>query len=124
MPEKTKQLRSKTAKAKGTTLTVKASDIGDVPAGKSAHALKKSGGIVGRASTTERSGRERVGAVGAGRVAQPPWRGRRLRGPPRWVMSISLGAFLRPCTGEPRLARVSWRCLASLRGTFGRSSRR
>ncbi len=58
------------------------------------------------------------------RGAQPPWRRVRLRGPPAWVMSISLGAFLRPCTGEPRLARVSWRCLASLRGTFGRSSRR
>ncbi|HZH17055.1 MAG TPA: hypothetical protein VE057_22055 [Archangium sp.] len=69
MPEKTKQLRSKTAKAKGTTLTVKASDLGDVPAGKSAHALKKSGSIVGRASTTERSVSRRR-APGEGKTAQ------------------------------------------------------
>ncbi|HZI04111.1 MAG TPA: hypothetical protein VEZ71_08825 [Archangium sp.] len=69
MPEKTKQVRSKTAKAKGTTLTVKASDIGDVPAGKSAHALKKSRGIIGRASTTERSVSRRR-APGEGKTAQ------------------------------------------------------
>ncbi|WPB77920.1 hypothetical protein KYC5002_01980 [Archangium violaceum] len=55
MPEKTQQLRARRAKAKGTTLTVKATDIGGVPAGKSAHSLKKSGGVVGRAKTTERS---------------------------------------------------------------------
>ena len=34
MPEKTQQLRARRAKAKGTTLTVKATDIGDVPAGQ------------------------------------------------------------------------------------------
>jgi hypothetical protein len=55
MPEKTKQRRAKTAKAKGTTMTLKASDTGDVPAGKSAHALKKSRGIVGRAAAADRS---------------------------------------------------------------------
>ncbi len=61
---------------------------------------------------------------GRRRGAQPPWRRVRLRGPPLWVMPISLGAFLRPCTGEPRLLRASWRCLASLRGVLGRSSLR
>ncbi|ATB27173.1 hypothetical protein [Melittangium boletus] len=55
MPEKTQQLRSRQAKAKGTTMTVKASDTGAVPAGKSTHALKKSGGVVGRTRLTERS---------------------------------------------------------------------
>ena len=69
MPEKTKQLRAKRAKAKGTTMTVMASDTGDVPAGKSAHALKKSRGIVGRASTTERSVSRRR-APGEGKTAQ------------------------------------------------------
>ncbi len=69
MPEKTKQVRAKRAKAKGTTMTVMASDTGDVPAGKSAHALKKSGGIVGRARTTERSVSRRR-PPGEGKTAQ------------------------------------------------------
>jgi hypothetical protein len=69
MPEKTKQARAKRAKSKGTTVTVKATDVGDVPAGKSAHALKKSGGIVGRARTTERSVSRRR-APGEGKTAQ------------------------------------------------------
>lgn len=69
MPEKTKQVRAKRAKAKGTTVTVKATDVGDVPAGKSAHALKKSGGIVGRARTTERSVSQRR-PHGEGKTAQ------------------------------------------------------
>ena len=69
MPEKTKQLRAKRAKAKGTTMTVMAADTGDVPAGKSAHALKKSRSIVGRTATTERSVSRRR-APGEGKTAQ------------------------------------------------------
>lgn len=69
MPEKTKQLRAKRAKAKGTTITVKASDTGAVPAGKSAHALKKSRGIVGSARLTERSVSRRR-PPGEGKTAQ------------------------------------------------------
>jgi hypothetical protein len=67
MPEKTKQLRAKRAKAKGTTMTVMADDTGDVPAGKSAHALKKSRAIVGRTRFTERSVSQR----------RPPGEGKR-----------------------------------------------
>jgi hypothetical protein len=55
MPEKTRQLRVKRAKAKGTTVTLKATDTGDIPAGKSAHALKKSRGITGRTRVADRS---------------------------------------------------------------------
>ncbi|HEX8439623.1 hypothetical protein [Archangium sp.] len=69
MPEKTKQARAKRAKAKGTTVTVKATDIGDVPAGKSAHALKKSRGIVGRAAAADRSVSRRR-PPGEGKTAQ------------------------------------------------------
>jgi hypothetical protein len=69
MPEKTKQLRARGAKAKGTTMTVKASDTGDIPAGKSAHALKKSRGIVGRTRTTERAVSRRR-PPGEGKTAQ------------------------------------------------------
>ena len=69
MPEKTKQLRAKRAKAKGTTMTVKASDTGDIPAGKSAHALKKSRGIVGRDRMTESSVSPRR-PPGEGKTAQ------------------------------------------------------
>ncbi|MFY0572184.1 hypothetical protein ACN28E_51285 [Archangium lansingense] len=69
MPEKTQQSRAKRAKAKGTTVTVKASDVGDVPAGKSAHALKKSRGIVGTARSSERSVSRRR-PPGEGKTAQ------------------------------------------------------
>ncbi|MCY1082722.1 hypothetical protein [Archangium lansingense] len=69
MPEKTQQSRAKRAKAKGTTVTVKASDVGDVPAGKSAHALKKSRGIVGTARSNERSVSRRR-PPGEGKTAQ------------------------------------------------------
>ena len=69
MPEKTKQLRAKRAKAKGTTLTLKATDTGDIPAGKSAHALKKSRGIAGRTRITERSVSQRR-PPGEGKTAQ------------------------------------------------------
>jgi hypothetical protein len=55
MPEKTKAARTKRAKAKGTTVTLKATDTGDIPAGKSAHALKKSRGIVARATVDDRT---------------------------------------------------------------------
>jgi hypothetical protein len=54
MPEKTKQVRAKRAKAKGTTMTVKASDTGDVGA-LSSHAAKKSRGVAGRTRFTDRS---------------------------------------------------------------------
>ncbi|HSP80269.1 MAG TPA: trypsin-like serine protease, partial [Myxococcaceae bacterium] len=60
--------------------------------------------------------------AGGALLRQPPWRRARLRGPPAWVMSISLGAFFRPCTGEPRWLRTLWRASASLRGFLGRSS--
>jgi hypothetical protein len=69
MPEKTKQVRAKRAKAKGTTVTVKATDTGDIPAGKSAHALKKSRGIVGRAAAADRSVSRRR-PPGEGKTAQ------------------------------------------------------
>ena len=69
MPEKSKQLRARRAKAKGTPLTVMASDTGDIPAGKSAHALKKSRAIVGTARTTERSVSRRR-PPGEGKTAQ------------------------------------------------------
>lgn len=69
MPEKTQQSRVKRAKARGTTVTVKASDVGDVPAGKSAHALKKSRGIEGRARVADRSVGQRR-PPGEGKTAQ------------------------------------------------------
>lgn len=69
MPEKTKQLRAKRAKAKGTTMTLMAADTGRVPAGKSAHALKKSRAIVGSVATTERAVSRRR-PPGEGRTAQ------------------------------------------------------
>lgn len=69
MPEKTKQQRVKRAKAKGTTVTLKATDTGDIPAGKSAHALKKSGGIAGRARVADRSVSRRR-PPGEGKTAQ------------------------------------------------------
>lgn len=69
MPEKTRQLRARRAKAKGTTMTLKASDTGDIPAGKSAHALKKSHGITGRTRFTERSVSRRR-PPGEGKTAQ------------------------------------------------------
>jgi hypothetical protein len=50
-------------------MTVKASDTGDVPAGKSAHALKKSRGVVGSTRTTERSVSRRR-PPGEGKTAQ------------------------------------------------------
>jgi hypothetical protein len=69
MPEKTKQVRAKRAKAKGTTMTLKASDTGDIPAGKSAHALKKSRGITGRTPFTDRAVSRRR-PPGEGQTAQ------------------------------------------------------
>ncbi len=69
MPEKTKQRRARSAKASGTTMTVKASDTGDVPAGKSTHALKKSRGVIGRARATERTVGQRR-PPGEGKTAQ------------------------------------------------------
>jgi hypothetical protein len=69
MPEKTKQLRAKRAKAKGTTMTLKATDTGDIPVGKSAHALKKSRGVTGRASAADRSVSRRR-PPGEGKTAQ------------------------------------------------------
>ena len=69
MPEKTKQVRAKRAKAKGTTMTVKASDVGDIPAGKSAHALKKSRGVEGRTRFTDRAVSQRR-PPGEGKTAQ------------------------------------------------------
>lgn len=69
MPEKTKQSRAKRAKAKGTTMTLMASDTGDIPAGKSAHALKKSGSITGRTRFSDRSVSRRR-PPGEGKTAQ------------------------------------------------------
>ena len=69
MPEKTKQVRAKRAKAKGTTMTLKASDTGDIPAGKSAHALKKSRGVSGRTRFTDRNVSRRR-PPGEGQTAQ------------------------------------------------------
>ncbi|MGZ3458754.1 MAG: hypothetical protein ACXU86_09630 [Archangium sp.] len=69
MPEKTKQVRARRAKAKGTTMTVKASDVGDIPAGKSAHALKKSRGVEGRTQFTDRAVSRRR-PPGEGKTAQ------------------------------------------------------
>jgi len=54
MPEKTKQVRARRARAQGTTMTVKASDTGET-GGRSAHALKKSHGSIGRAPVKGRS---------------------------------------------------------------------
>jgi hypothetical protein len=68
MPEKSKESRAKTAKAKGTPMVLKASDIGDV-GGMSSHAAKKSRGIVGKARTNERSVSSRR-APGEGRTAR------------------------------------------------------
>jgi hypothetical protein len=68
MPEKSKAVRAKTAKAKGTSMVVKASDTGAVGA-MSSHAAKKSRGIVGKTRTTERSVSSRR-APGEGRTAR------------------------------------------------------
>jgi hypothetical protein len=68
MPEKTKQVRAKRAKAKGTPMTLKASDTGDVGA-RSAHGAKKSRGVTGRAKTPDRAVSRRR-PPGEGKTAQ------------------------------------------------------
>lgn len=69
MPEKTKRLRARHAKAEGSTMALKVSETRSVPAGKSAHALKKSGGIVGRTRFKDRSVDEHR-PPGRGKTAQ------------------------------------------------------
>ncbi|PTL83326.1 hypothetical protein [Vitiosangium sp. GDMCC 1.1324] len=69
MPEKPKQLRAKRAKAEGTTMALKVSDTGRAPTAKSAHALKKSRGVVGRARFEDRSVDEHR-PPGKGKTAQ------------------------------------------------------
>ncbi len=54
MPEKSSIQRAKSAKAKGNTRVVKRSELGGVR-GKSAHALKKSRGVVGAVQFEDRT---------------------------------------------------------------------
>jgi hypothetical protein len=68
MPEKTRETRVKRAKAKGTTVTLKASDTGET-GGLSSHAAKKSRGVTGRAKVADRSVSRRR-PPGEGKTAQ------------------------------------------------------